>query len=95
MIKYGEVNPLNVHNIRLTDHCLLHFTTIDFDIRTSEKMITDWIYENLSGRFWIGDYYSVSQTGSIVSNKRVAFELPSEASYFGIFLDSINKHPIW
>ena len=74
---------------------LLHFTPIDFEIRTSEKIITDWIYENLAGRFWFGDYYFITEGGSIAFNKRVAFEIPAEASYFGMFLDQINKNNLW
>ena len=91
MLKYGEVNPLNVHNLRRTETCPLHFSSINFEIRTSEKTITDWIYENLSGRFWLGEHYFANEGGSIAFNKRVAFEIPAEASYFGMFLDQINK----
>jgi len=95
MLKYGEINYLNVHDLRRTENCPLHFTPIDFEIRTSEKIITDWIYENLAGRFWFGDYYFITESGSIAFNKRVAFEIPAEASYFGMFLDQINKNNLW
>ena len=95
MLKYGEINYLNVHDLRRTENCPLHFTPIDFEIRTGEKIITDWIYENLAGRFWFGDYYFITESGSIAFNKRVAFEIPAEASYFGMFLDQINKNNLW
>ena len=91
MLKHGEVNPLNVHRIRRTEYCPLHFTSLDFDLRTTDKTITDWVYENLEGRFWMGDYYKIAEDNAISINKRIAFELAAEASYFGLFLDQINK----
>jgi hypothetical protein len=94
MIKYGEVNPLNVHGLRRLTHCPPHFTRVSFTIRTSEKIISDWIYENLAGRFWFDDYYTTGEKGDISFNKCVGFELGSEASYFSMFLDKINKN-IW
>ena len=61
-------------------------------MKDSKMFSTDWIYENLTGRFWLGDYYYITESGSIAFNKRVAFEIPAEASYFGMFLDQINKY---
>lgn len=90
MLKHGEVNPLNVHLLRRTKNCPPHFTSIDFDLRTNQKNITDWIYENLSGRFWFGDYYEKLSAGGSLT-KRAAFEDPSECTYFILFLDQINK----
>ena len=55
MLKHGEPNPLNVFGLRKLDHCPPHFERVVFDIKTSEKQITDWIHENLSGRFYLGD----------------------------------------
>tara|TARA_B110000977_G_C10952457_1_gene445187 strand:- start:67 stop:354 length:288 start_codon:yes stop_codon:yes gene_type:complete len=95
MLKYGEVNPLAVHGLRLTEICPLHFCTVDFDLRTGEKNISDWIYENLSGRFWIGNYCHMTAGGSITLVERVGFEIPAEATYFAMFLDKINKNIGW
>ena len=94
MLQHKEINLLNVHGLRRLDHCPPHFTKVEFSIRTSEKVITDWIYENLSGRFWFGDQYFKTPEGSISFSKSVGFELGGEASYFAIFLDQINKN-IW
>lgn len=91
MLKYGEVNPLNVFGLRLVEHCPPHFERVTFDIRTSAKQISDWIYENLEGRFWLGDVYDSGPTGSVSINKCAAFEKHSEASYFSLMLDTINK----
>ena len=95
MIKYGEVNPLNVHGLRRLEHCPPHFTKVEFSIRTSEKDITDWIFENLEGRFWFGEQYFRTDGGSISYNKCAAFEEPAEASYFLLMLDTINKGANW
>ena len=91
MIKHGEVNPLNVHGLRrISTHCPPHFTKISFPIRTSEKSISDWVYENLEGRFWLGDQHFLTEGSSISFTKCIAFELGAEASYFSMFLDKIN-----
>lgn len=95
MLKHGEINPLDVFGLRQLDHCPPHFEIVEFSLRTSIKSITDWIYENLSGRFYIGDYFTIaenSQVGKKEMTKIVAFELHEEASYFGLFLPSINKN---
>jgi hypothetical protein len=87
-----QINPLNVHNLRVLDHCPPHFFVVDFDLSTGAKQISDWIYENLSGRFYFGEVFSVSvDTGNTTMHRRVAFEIHSEASYFALVLPEINK----
>jgi hypothetical protein len=56
-----------------------------------EKNISDWIWANLSGRFFYGDLYYSSDAGNVAFHKCVAFEIPGEASMFGLVLDQINK----
>ena len=88
MLKHGEVNPLNVHGLRELNWCPPHFTRVMFDPLITKKTVTDWLYENLAGRFYVGD--------SDVNDSRqllVAFEIPSEASYFSLFLPQINTSP--
>ena len=93
MLKYGEANPLSV--IRRLEHCPPHFTSVDFDVHCDEKVITDWIWGNLSGRFYFGDIYKENFTGlGITVCKRASFEQGAEASFFGMMLDSINKSEI-
>lgn len=52
----------------------------------SAKQIIDWIYTNLSGRFFFGEV-----TNGSSMHRRVAFEVHSEASYFALILPEINK----
>jgi hypothetical protein len=94
MLKYGEVNPLNVFGLRQLEHCPPHFQVVPFDLRAGIKDITDWIYENLSGRFWVGYYYVIESGDSGAINSMqyaVAFERHDEASYFALFLPELNQ----
>lgn len=95
MLKHDEVNPLAVFGLRRLEHCPPHFIKVMFDSYTSEKTITDWIYANLSGRFYSGDFYNEGSSGKSSMNRCVAFEEPGEASYFSLVLDTINKTEVW
>jgi hypothetical protein len=90
MLKYGEVNPLSVFGLRELDYCPPHFTRVDFALKTNEKIISDWIWANLEGRFWYGDHY-YKEENTVQFTKSVAFENAGEASMFALILDQINK----
>lgn len=93
MLKHYEVNPLNVFGLRRLTHCPPHFETLCFDLKTQEKNLADWIYENLASRFFLGDTYTISsENGCMVLCHKVGFEDPSELSYFGLYLDTINTY---
>lgn len=87
MLKHGEVNPLNVHGLREVAWCPPHFERVTFESYVKEKDLSSWIYENLSGRFYIGDTDEGGKRQVIV-----AFESPGEASYFSLCLTQINPH---
>jgi hypothetical protein len=92
MLKHGEANPLAVFGLRELNHCPPHFIPVDFELRSNQKVISDWIWTNLSGRFWFGDWYSKNPENNTVQlTKRAAFESPGEASMFALILDQINK----
>ena len=93
MLKHNEVNALAVFGLRMMEHCPPHFTTIEYNSHASEKVITDWIWEHLDGRFYKGDIYIDTPGASIAMKKMVGFELPGEASYFSLILDTIDKNP--
>lgn len=92
MLKYGEANPLAVFGLRELNHCPPHFTAIDFGVKTNDKTISDWIWANLSGRFYYGDHYYKDHANTVQLTKRAAFEIPGEASMFALILDQINKN---
>lgn len=91
MLKHGTVNPLNVFGLREVTHCPPHFQPVNFDLRVDVGSIKNWIYENLEGRFWLGDHFYTNGNGNIDMQKCVAFEEHSEATFFSLFLDQINK----
>lgn len=91
MLKNKEPNPLSVFGLRRVDHCPPHFAPVRFDLRVSEKSISDWIWENLEGRFYFGDQYYFDSQDRIAFEKVAAFESPAESSYFLLMLDIINS----
>jgi len=90
MLKHNDVNPLNVFGMRKFDHLAPHLFKVVFDLKTKEKTISDWVYENLDGRFWMGQFFHHTDTGMEMSYC-AAFENHSEASYFSLMLDQFNK----
>ena len=59
---------------------------------TQDKAISDWIWTNLSGRFWYDDYYQKDSANNVTIQKCAAFEIAGEASMFALILDQINQH---
>jgi hypothetical protein len=92
MLKYGEANPLAVFGLRELSYCPPHFTAVDFNLVASPKTVSDWIWTNLTGRFWYGDWYYKDADSHVQILKRAAFEIPGEASMFALILDQINRH---
>ena len=91
-LRNGEANPLTVHGLRELARCPPHFVKVQFDLRGQTKIVTDWIWENLEGRFWFGDWYYISESGTSVMDSCAAFEIPGEASMFSLCLDQIQPH---
>lgn len=89
MLKHGEVNALNVHGLRRMSWCPPHFTKVSFEPYVAEKTISDWIYENLQGRFFLA-YEDVLTGGRSNRLLTAAFEHGGEASFFGLWLPSLN-----
>jgi hypothetical protein len=92
MLKYNQVNPLTVFGLRQLEHCPPHFTSVDFDLRSKDKTICDWVWANLTGRFWYGRHYYKDAENNVHQCCRIGFEEPGEASMFALILDTINKH---
>lgn len=90
MLRNGEANPLTVHGLRELERCPPHFIQVKFDLRSSRKQVTDWIWENFEGRFWFDDLYFTTESGSISMTACAAFEIPGEASMFSLMLDQIQ-----
>lgn len=92
MLKYNEVNPLNVHDLRQINFVPPHFKKITINqeelqhLDSPRKVITSWIYENLSGRFCI-----ISNTFNH-DTITIGFEEHSEASFFILSLSTIHNY---
>ena len=91
MLRDSEANSLTVHGLREMDRSPPHFVHVKFELRNSQKQIADWIWENFEGRFWLGDYYYTTKSGSIAMTACAAFEIPGEASMFSLCLDQIQQ----
>lgn len=91
MIKYGEPNPLNILGMRRMDYCSPHLEKVFFDPKVHDKILIDWIYENLEGRFYFNDELVEVANGGVTAQKCAAFEIHSEASFFCFALDKLNK----
>jgi hypothetical protein len=91
MLRNGQANPLTVHGLREMRHCPPHFVKVKFELRHSHKQVSDWIWENFQGRFWLGDLYYPTNSGSITMTACAAFEIPGEASMFSLMLDTIQE----
>jgi hypothetical protein len=85
-----QLNPLNIFGLRQLNHCPPHFFSVDFDLATTDKKISDWIYENLAGRFFLGDVLVTNERGQHI-RKRAGFEVHGEATLFALQLSEINK----
>jgi hypothetical protein len=86
-----EINPLNVFGLRRVEHAPPHFESVVFDLRVPDRNISNWIYANLDGRFHLGEHYYIDDNDRVQKSWKAAFEIHSEASYFGLFLDRINR----
>jgi hypothetical protein len=78
MMSESEFDELR--RLRQLDFWSAHLTVVDVSsIRNYEKRISDWIWKNTKGRFWIGDRYD-DRTWKFL----VGFEIPYEATYFNL-----------
>lgn len=88
--KKFQPNPLNLFNLRRVEHCPPHFYAVEFDSQVAEKKLSDWIWENLSGRFFLGDVFITTESKREI-RKRAGFEIHGEATYFALQINEINK----
>ena len=93
-LKHNEVNPLAVNGMRQLEFCPAHFEKVVFDLVGDSKKITDWLYENTDGRFYIGTSVKLPTADGEKARLAycVAFEVHAEASYFAIMLNTINTY---
>ena len=84
MLNKGKINPLNVIEVRRVEFCPPYFETVVINPSYNLNVaIDDWIYNNLSGRYYIGQSIEESSGSTGFRQKlKIGFENPSELSYF-------------
>lgn len=85
MIKQLDANPLAVFGMREMKVCPKHFEKVTVGYSLETRLISDWIYENTDGRFYL------SQTSNIAGTKQltVGFEVHFEATFFAMRLPEL------
>ena len=79
-----KTNPLDVLGIRRVNFCPSTFETIDLEKTYNiEAVLSDWIEDNLSGRYFLGENVTLSKEDeSIQTVYTVGFEETKEMSLF-------------
>jgi len=83
-IKNGKPNPLNLLDLRRVQFPARHFHYLILP-RYSPSLIKnadEWIYNNLNGRYYIGQGLSLDNSNSIVFVTKIGFEHEKEKSFF-------------
>lgn len=84
-LKNGKVNPLNVLGIRKVEFPAHHFhyKTIAKYTPSFQSTIDRWIYDNLNGRYYIGQSVDLVDN-TIVFTTKIGFEVEKELSFFNL-----------
>jgi hypothetical protein len=91
-IKNGKPNPLNYFDLRRTSFPAkhFHFQIISKYSPVLLKSIDRWIYQNLNGRYYVGQALSLDNTNTIIHVIKIGFEQDKELSFFNIACPHLN-----
>jgi hypothetical protein len=83
-IKHGKPNPLNLLGLRRVQFPARHFHFITLPKYSPGvvKSVDEWIYNNLNGRYYVGQGISLDHTNTIVYVTKIGFEQEKEKSFF-------------
>jgi len=83
-LKHGKPNPLNLLDLRRVRFPARHFhyTVLSRFNPNRSINLDDWIYQNLNGRYYVGQNLSLDSNRSIVFTTKVGFEEEKELSFF-------------
>lgn len=83
-IKNGKPNPLNLLDLRRVQFPARHFHYINLPKYHPSivKNIDLWVFNNLNGRYYIGQSINLDDTNTIVFVTKVGFEQEKELSFF-------------
>jgi len=83
-LKHGKPNPLNLLDLRRVRFPARHFhyTTRNRYNPNRSSSVDDWIYQNLNGRYYIGQTLILDSTNTITYATKIGFEEQKELSFF-------------
>lgn len=83
-LKHGKPNPLNLLDLRRVRFPARHFhyTTVTRFNPNRSMSIDDWIYQNLNGRYYVGQTIVLDNTNTISYATKIGFEEEKELSFF-------------
>ena len=92
-LKHGKPNPLNYFGLRRVSFAPPHFKYIILEKYSPDyaKRISDWIYENLNSRYYVGQTLSLNNLNIVVYTTKIGFESEKELSFFTIACPHINS----
>lgn len=84
VIKYGKPNPLNLLDLRRVKFPAHHFHYMSVPRYTPilVKTIDNWIFNNLTGRYYVGQAIDLDSTNSVIYVTKIGFENEKEMSFF-------------
>jgi hypothetical protein len=80
-LKNGKPNPLNLLGLRRVDFPARHFHYTNLNFK-STKLVHEWIFNNLNGRYYLGTKLILDTTNSIQYVTELGFEEEKELSFF-------------
>lgn len=87
----GEVNPLNVLDVRKLSFIPEHFAKIAISSNVDIKILDQWIYYHLNSRYGIKKTFKVNNDKQMVELIEVGFEDPKETSMLTLGCPYIYK----
>lgn len=79
----NTISPFNVFGLRKTQTCPPHFKTLTVPYKwNTVTNIDNWIYDNLSGRYYIGKTITPNPDIGTTTSVLLGFENHKEASFF-------------
>jgi hypothetical protein len=83
-LKHGKPNPLNFLDLRRVQFPARHFhyTTLPKYSPGIVKSVDNWIYNNLNGRYYVGQAIDLDNTNTITYVTKIGFEQEKEISFF-------------
>lgn len=83
-LKHGKPNPLNLLDLRRVRFPARHFHyTVLSKFNPNRSMnMDDWIYQNLNGRYYVGQTVILDATNTITYVTKIGFEEEKELSFF-------------